>query len=418
MTHSRLTLALVLFSVSALGAAGCSSKKRSSSSSSSTTAATQSSTNSGTTSGTNTNTAPVGPHLASVTPQRGNPYGGTAVTLRGLGFEQGSKVRFGTVEASAVQVTSGDVLECVSPAHPVGLVDVEVELPSGQLLRLNNAFEFDPNAGPFARSLPLGSPTAEEHELLELINRARRDPPAEGVRLGLDFSAIAPRPPLTHAALLGQAALAHSLDMAARAFYGHLNPDGVGPVGRVLDTGYALHSRYGTNRASNTIENVGAASGNLMDTPQKVHDLFMIDAGVNPPKHRQLLLGVGNFKGRREAGFGYRNGLASAQAFTSYVTEELAASQRDLPILLGTAYTDTSNDGVCRAGEGVANLPVVLTHSTGLTVTTQTNAVGAYAFELYLPGTWTLSIDGKSTAVVVGADNVQVDLVGNAIRTY
>ena len=222
----------------------------------------------------------------------------------------------------------------------------------------------------------------------------------------------------THDHLLARAAVGHSLDMAARGFYGHLNPDGVGPVGRVLDTGYALHSRYGTNRASNTIENVGAASGNLLDTPQKVHDAFMIDAGLAVPKHRELLLGIGNFKGRRQAGFGYRVKIASAAVYDTFITEELAASSRDLPLVLGTAFVDTTNDGLARAGEGVSGVSVKLIHSSGFTLATTTNSVGAYAFEVYSKGTWTVELDGKKAQVVIADDNVKVDLVNAAVQTY
>ena len=407
-----VSLSLLLLVVNLAGV-GC-SKKRSRSDSSSASAVTSTSTGGVTTA----TTQPTGPALTLVDPARGNPYGGTAVTLSGRGFLPGSKVRFDGQDALQVQVFGEARITCETPAHAAGKVDVEVELPTGVRLLLADAFDYDPSAGPFGRVSNVGSPTPEEHELLELINRARRDPPAEGVRLGLNFNQIAARPPLTHAELLGRAAVGHTLDMAARAFYGHLNPDGVGPVGRVLDTGYALHSRYGTARASNTLENVGAASGNLLDTPQKVHDAFMIDAGLTPPKHRELLLGIGNFRGRREAGFGYRVRTPTTFVYNTFVTEELAASSRDLPLILGTAFVDTTNDGVARAGEGVGGIVVKLTHPSGFSLTTTTNAVGAYAFEVYSPGAWTLEIDGQVVPLTVASDNLKVDLRNGAAQTY
>ncbi|MGE0710898.1 MAG: IPT/TIG domain-containing protein [Planctomycetota bacterium] len=401
----------------AVCSAGCKSKHGggSFSSTASATSTTTGGTNSG--NGNGSGTGQTGPALTSVTPDKGNPYGGTAVTLLGRAFEAGSTVRFDGLAATAV-VTSGNTITCLTPAHPAGMVDVEVVLPNGTPLRLNNAFTYDPSAGPFGRVMDSGNPTPEEHELLELLNRARRDPPAEGRRLNLDFSQIAARPPLTHDALLAKAAVGHSLDMAQRAFYGHLNPDGVGPVGRILDTGYALHSRYGTDRASNTTENVGAASGNLLGTPQQVHDAFMIDAGLAVPKHRELLLGIGNFKGRRQNGFGYRKGLQSAGPYSTFITEELAASSRDLPLILGTTYTDTTPDGLCRVGEARPNVTVTLTHSSGFSLSTTSNAVGAFAFEVYSKGAWTLTLDGKAQALTVGDDNIKVDLVNGAVRTY
>jgi IPT/TIG domain-containing protein len=408
-TIATCSLALLI----AVGAQGC-SKKKSSHSSSSTSAVTSSQT-----SGTNSNTNGSGnnnaPALTQVDPAQGNPFGGTQVTLTGRGFLPGSRVYFDTTEATQTRVLTEARITCETPAHAAGPVDVTVQLPSGARLTLPNAFDYDPSAGPFGRVTNLGSPTPEEHELLELINRARRDPPAEGTRLGLDFSQIAARPPLTHDWLLGRAATRHTLDMAARAFYGHTNPDGVGPVGRVLDTGYDLHTRYGTDRASNTLENVGAASGNLLDTPQKVHDAFMIDAGVNPPKHRELLLGIGNFRGRRQAGFGYRVKAPTTFRMDTFISEELAGTNRDLPLVLGTAFVDTTNDGLCRAGEGVPGIVVKLTHANGFTVQTTTNAVGAFAFEVYLKGAWTLELDGKTTQITVADDNLQVDLRNGAV---
>jgi hypothetical protein len=371
-----------------------------------------------TTQPTGTTTQPTGPQLTRVDPSRGNPYGGTSVALYGSGFAVGSAVRFGPAAATSIQVVSESVILCITPANPAGLVDVEVELPSGQRLRLNNAFDYDPNAGPFGRVADIGDPTGAEHELLELVNRARRDPPAEGLRLGVDFSGIAARPPLTHDALLAKAALGHSLDMAQRAFYGHSNPDGVGPVGRVLDALYALHSRYGTNRAANTIENIAAASGNLLDSPQKVHDTFLLDAGLTPPKHRELLLGIGNFRGRRQAGFGYRTGLASTGPYNTFVSEEVAATQRDLPLVLGSVFDDASGDGIARDGEGQGNVVVTLTHPSGFALQTTTSSAGAFAFEVYASGPWTLSIGGSSKAITLGADNVKVDRVSGAVRTY
>lgn len=402
----------------ALMAGGCSSKKSSRSSTSS-----ASGVNSSQTSGTNSNTTGTGtganPNAAALTqvdPAKGNPYGGTLVSLTGRGFLPGSRVYFDGLEGLQTRVLAESRITCETPAHAAGPVDVYVELPNGVRLSLANAFEYDPTAGPFGRIANLGSPTPEEHELLELLNRARRDPPAEGVRLGLDFSVIPARPPLTHDWLLGRAATRHSLDMSARSFYGHTNPDGVGPVGRVLDTGYDLHARYGTARASNTLENVGAASGNLLDTPQKVHDAFMIDAGVNPPKHRELLLGIGNFSGRRQAGFGYRVKTATTFRFDTFVTEELAGTARDLPLILGTAFVDTTNDGLARAGEGVAGIAVKLTHSSGFSLATTTDAVGGYGFEVYSKGTWTLELDGKATQIVVADDNLKVDLRNGAVQ--
>ena len=90
-----------------------------------------------------------------------------------------------------------------------------------------------------ARVADHGDPSGEEQEIIELAQRARRDPSAEAARLNarygvaLNFSSYPARPPLTPNQFLSQAAAAHVNDMAARSFYGHLNPDGINANGRI-----------------------------------------------------------------------------------------------------------------------------------------------------------------------------------------
>src|SRR5262249_16086923 len=89
--------------------------------------------------------------------------------------------------------------------------------------------------------------TPQEVYLSELVNRARADPIAEGNRLGLDLTAglttaeaarLVPPEPLALNPFLTTSARAHSLDMAQRDFFDHVNPDGVNPTQRVQAAGY------------------------------------------------------------------------------------------------------------------------------------------------------------------------------------
>ncbi|MFN7022112.1 MAG: CAP domain-containing protein [Phycisphaerales bacterium] len=89
--------------------------------------------------------------------------------------------------------------------------------------------------------------TAQEVYLTELVNRARANPDAEGVRLGLDLRAglssaelarYGPQEPLALNQFLTTAARAHSLDMAARGFFDHVNPSGQSPTDRAQAAGY------------------------------------------------------------------------------------------------------------------------------------------------------------------------------------
>src|SRR4051794_37708669 len=92
-----------------------------------------------------------------------------------------------------------------------------------------------------------GNPTGEEQYMLELINRARANPTAEGqrlansgdpsVQLGIDyfgvnmdklrrdFASYAVRPPLAMNTKLVAAARRHSRDMAGKNFQSHTGSD-------------------------------------------------------------------------------------------------------------------------------------------------------------------------------------------------
>lgn len=350
--------------------------------------------------------------LSAIDPNVGSIYGGTPVKLssaRSL-FVQGAQVKFDGLDATDIVVVSAAEITCKTPAHPAGKVTVQVLLPNGNGGQLVDGFTYDPNLGVPARVADYGDPTPQEQELLELMNRARKDPVAEGQRLGLDFSAYQSNPPLTHNEFLAKASLAHVNDMAARGFYGHTNPDGVGPNGRVFDSGYQSNDFYGTNRTLNLTENLGAATGNRFLTPQDVHDTFMIDAGQVQPKHREMILGYG-YEKVREVGVGYRINLPSSQAFTQYVTEEFAYTKTNKPFIVGTVFNDGQGDGVAQAGEGRGQVPVTLKHvASGFTLTTPTKTAGGYAFEVFIPGEFEITIDGQTTKVMIADKNVKVDL--------
>lgn len=361
--------------------------------------------------------------INSLTPSIGSTFGGDAVTLAGVGFLAGSTVAFDGVPATDVVVVSPASITCKTPAHAAGLVDVVVTLPNNTPARLNNAFTFDPNAGVMARVADYGDPSAEEQELLELMQRARRDPNAEAARLNarygttLDFSSLAQRPPLTHNGFLETAAKGHADYMASTGFYGHATPDGKNANGRILDTGYALNDFFGTNPALNLTENIGKgtgqAPGNSLTTPQGLHDTFMIDAGVVGAKHRLNIMGDGQFSKNREVGIGYRHVTPS-----DYIVQEFAYSKTDRPFVMGVAFNDNDGDQVARAGEGTPGVTVTLSHASGFTVSTTTKAAGGFAFEVFVPATYTLTIDGVSTTIVVAADNLKVDLRSGQVKTY
>lgn len=416
MIRRLLIVALVLTTV---GTTGCGKKKGHSNRGSSSTVA---SNGSGTLPTFNGNR-----NLVSVTPNAGPLSGGTQVTLDGTAFVPGMTVNFDGIPATNVTVSSEIRITCTTPAHAAGFVTVTV-LRNGQVHgSLANAFNYDPNLGGgglLARVADHQDTTGEEQEIAELMNKARKDPVAEAARLNaqygttLDFSGFPPIQPLMPNEFLGQAARGHTTDMATRLFYGHVNPDGVNANGRLLATNYDLNTQlFGNNPAINLSENIGkgtgAAPGNGLTTPQAVHDTFLIDANVVGAKHRVQMLGGNGFQTRRELGLGYLNAQTSPR--TDYITEEFALTNADKPLVHGVVYNDTVADGICRKGEGRANVTVTLSHSSGFTISTQTKTAGGFGFEVFVPGTYTLTIEGQSTQVVVTDKNLKVDLKGSSI---
>jgi uncharacterized repeat protein (TIGR03803 family) len=85
------------------------------------------------------------PSMTSITPSTGTVDGGTVVTIRGNHFGEGVTVRFNTIEAPSVTVIDDSTLEVVTPAHPVGSVDVTVNSSGGaQSATAANAFVYGP----------------------------------------------------------------------------------------------------------------------------------------------------------------------------------------------------------------------------------------------------------------------------------
>ncbi|MEA2059257.1 MAG: CAP domain-containing protein [Thermodesulfobacteriota bacterium] len=101
-----------------------------------------------------------------------------------------------------------------------------------------------------------GDPINEEQLHLELINRARKNPPGEAARLGIDlFEGISageissdPVQPLTFNAMLLDAARAHSQDMLRENYFSHSSLTGESPFDRMKTAGYD-YSTAGENIA-------------------------------------------------------------------------------------------------------------------------------------------------------------------------
>ncbi|HEX6641359.1 MAG TPA: Calx-beta domain-containing protein [Thermoanaerobaculia bacterium] len=65
------------------------------------------------------------PTLASLSPDLASTAGGSAITLKGLGFSNGCSAMFGNVEAATTFI-DGETLVAIAPAHAAEVVDVTV----------------------------------------------------------------------------------------------------------------------------------------------------------------------------------------------------------------------------------------------------------------------------------------------------
>ncbi|MES2924739.1 MAG: CAP domain-containing protein [Verrucomicrobiota bacterium] len=219
-----------------------------------------------------------------------------------------------------------------------------------------------------------GNPTAEEQLYVELINRARANPPAEGARLAAttdpdvtsaysyfsvnlammqtEFNAIPALPPLAPNASLTTAARGHSAWMLANAVQSHneTNPNN-DPFIRMTNAGYTY---------STAGENVYA----YVKSVWHGHAGFEVDWGTggtggmqNPRGHRSSIHNA-NF---REIGVGVVNGTnntVNPPIGPQLVTQDFGARNSSPNLGTGVAYYDLNSNNFYDLGEGISGLTV------------------------------------------------------------
>lgn len=274
----------------------------------------------------------------------------------------------------------------------------------------------------------IGNPTDEEQWLLEMINRARANPRAEGIRhaedtdpetraacayWGVDFEmmkaefALLPvRPPLAMNAKLLAAARGHSNDMLAKVFQSHTGSDGKNASYRVNAAGYTF-----TRRA----ENIHARATSAWFT----HASLQIEWGPGGTggmqagrSHRVAIHGD-----YREAGIGLIRGTNS-NSTTSVgpvlVTEDLATSTTEAAFITGVAYHDFNGNAFYDPGEGIGGLEVTV---SGVSTRAITTTSGGYAIPVPVANAIrTVTFTGRglsrsSSAIISNGANVKVDYI-------
>lgn len=107
------------------------------------------------------------------------------------------------------------------------------------------------------------------------------------------------RESMTCNATLARVARARAADMAAREYFGHVNPDGHGPNYLVRQAGYRLPDFYDQRPSGNNIESLGAGFRAAADAWNGL---------MNSSGHRAHLLGENDFYADQvEYGIGYVN---------------------------------------------------------------------------------------------------------------
>jgi hypothetical protein len=243
--------------------------------------------------------------------------------------------------------------------------------------------------------------SAAEQFMLEMINRARGNPPAEAARLGIGLNdglpagtiSGAPVQPLAPNPMLQTVAEQHSFDMIVNNYFSHTSPTAGDLTTRIAAAGYSAN-QYGENIASGPLLNnsLGDTAGSLENS------LF------NSPGHRQNLLDGGY----NEVGVGIDSGLGPLGGTQVDATQDFGGRSQ-VVYLTGVAYTDTDHNNFYSPGEGIAGTAVTATNlDAGQAYATTTADGGGY--EIALPaGRYRVSILGVSGTVTIGSANGKVD---------
>jgi Domain of unknown function (DUF4114)/SdrD B-like domain/Cysteine-rich secretory protein family len=281
----------------------------------------------------------------------------------------------------------------------------------------------------------MAQPTANEQELLELINRMRLNPGAElallldttagDVQYALDYygidralltaqwSKLKAVAPLAWSSELNVSANGHNLAMINQKQQAHVLPGELSVQSRIAQAGYQA-TLFG--------ENVYAASQSGLFT----HTGLAIDWGngantiggiQTPALHRENLMS----QLVTEVGISAIEDHSSAPIGPMVVTEDFGtrAALTGKAWLLGVAFEDTNNNGWYNAGEGLSDVSVKITgiNGTHFSDTITVGQAGGYQ-ELLDPGQYQVdfSKNGRQLAsqtTTIDArqpSNVKVDL--------
>lgn len=274
-----------------------------------------------------------------------------------------------------------------------------------------------------------GNPTSEEQLYIELINRARANPSAEGARLAAttdpgvrsafnyfgvnlalmqsEFNAIPARPPLAPNTSLTTSARSHSAWMLATATQSHneTNPSNT-PFSRMNAAGYNF---------STAGENIYAYADNSWFG----HAGFQVDwgsgsGGMQSGRGHRASIHNSSF---REIGIGVQLG-SNGGVGPQLVTQDFGARSSNSSFGTGVAYYDLNGNDFYDVGEGISGLTV---HVSGASHYCITAAGGGWAIPVpSSAATRTVTFSGPGIShtvnlVIPASNNGKADLKLNYV---
>jgi Ca2+-binding RTX toxin-like protein len=262
-----------------------------------------------------------------------------------------------------------------------------------------------------------------EQLFLELINRARLDPLAEGALQGVANLSTGTGMTITGAALqvlaynakLYQASRAHTLDMIAHNFFDHPGSNGSDPSIRMAAAGYGIVFANGTQDFGSGENLEFRGSGGAIDANAEVYlehrDLFKSNdhrSNILDPDYKEL--GV---YAQTTTGF---QGAANALLTTHGYGYRPAAGV----FVTGVNYTDTDNNDFYSIGESAAGRTVQLFKGGLLLGTSTTANAGGYQVVTTNSGAVEIVFSGgglsgeRAASFTLGTLNIKVDLTDNS----
>jgi Domain of unknown function (DUF4114)/Cysteine-rich secretory protein family len=270
----------------------------------------------------------------------------------------------------------------------------------------------------------MSQPTAEEQELLELMNRMRLRP-AEELQILLDTSdgdvqyaleyygvnletlrkqwaTLVPVSPLAWSSQLHDAATAHNLEMIDQKRQAHILPGEVSWNQRIANAGYQA-TFSGENLYAAAQSPIFAHTGLAIDWGQGANS---IDGIQSPAYHRSNMMS--NLV--REVGISAIEDNNIAPLGPLVVTENFATRNAisGKAWLLGVAFDDQNKDGWYQAGEGLSDVTVEISgiDNPNFQGTSLVEEAGGYQ-ELLDPGRYQVKFSRNSQ--IVSSKNITID---------